>query len=141
MPIANAQQVRINATPERVWEVITAFDTFPEWNKMTPTMKGELKVGGRLKGSIGAGPLKVPFYPTLLTVEPNVELRWKGGVPGAFTADHRFIVEDLGNGVTQLRHHETFAGVLALSGPTLKTANKVHANFNAALKQRAEASN
>ncbi len=138
MTTANAEQISIDASPEKVWQVITDFQSFPEWNPMTPSMKGELSQGAKLKGMLGLGPLKVPFFPKLLTVEPTAELRWKGGVPGAFVADHRFIVEPNPDGGSILRHHEEFSGVFALKGPTVKTANRVHAQFNRACKQRAE---
>jgi hypothetical protein len=105
---------------------------------MTPGMKGELKEGARLRGKLGLGPATVPFFPTLLTVEPNVELRWKGGVPGAFVADHRFIIERLNDETTLLRHHEVFTGAFKPVGPLKSVPDQVHAQFNSALKRRAE---
>jgi hypothetical protein len=138
MSVANTQSVEITASPERVWQVITDFAEFPAWNPMTPGMVGELKEGAKLKGKLGLGPATVPFFPTLLTVEPNVELRWKGGVPGAFIADHRFIIEQLDESTTVLRHHEVFSGLLKPVGPFQKVPDRVHASFNSALKRRAE---
>lgn len=138
MTTANKAQITIDASPATVWQVITDFEAFPQWNPMTPAMKGELALGASLKGMLGLGPLKVPFFPKLLTVDENSELRWKGGVPGAFVADHRFIVEAAPDGGSILRHHEEFSGIFALKGPTEKTANSVHAKFNAACKLRAE---
>lgn len=138
MTTANREQISIEASPEAVWGVITDFASFPEWNPMTPAMLGELAVGAKLKGKLGFGPLKVPFFPKLLTVDEASELRWKGGVPGAFVADHRFIIEAGPSGGSILRHHEEFKGLFALKEPTVKTANAVHAKFNAACKLRAE---
>ncbi|MBJ7353234.1 MAG: SRPBCC domain-containing protein [Thermoleophilaceae bacterium] len=138
MSIANTQSVEIKASPERVWQVITDFSEFPAWNPMTPGMKGELREGARLKGKLGLGPATVPFFPTLLTVEPNVELRWKGGVPGAFVADHRFIIEPVDETTTLLRHHEVFTGAFKPVGPLKAVPDRVHAGFNSALKRRAE---
>jgi hypothetical protein len=120
--------------------VITDFEEFPGWNPMTPAMKGELKEGAKLKGSLGLGPARVPFFPTLLTVEPGVELRWKGGVPGAFVADHRFIIEPIDEETTLLRHYETFTGAFKPFGPFSAVPDIVHAGFNSALKRRAESS-
>lgn len=138
MSIANTQSVEIKASPERVWQVITDFSEFPAWNPMTPGMKGELREGAKLKGKLGLGPATVPFFPTLLTVEPNVELRWKGGVPGAFIADHRFIIEPISEETTLLRHHEVFTGAFKPVGPLKAVPDRVHAGFNSALKRRAE---
>lgn len=138
MSIANTQSVKIKASPERVWQVLTDFKEFPAWNPMTPGMVGELKEGARLRGKLGLGPATVPFFPTLITVEPNVELRWKGGVPGAFIADHRFIIEPLDETTTLLRHHEVFTGAFKPVGPLKAVPDRVHAGFNSALKRRAE---
>lgn len=138
MITANAEQIKIDASPETVWNVITDFEAFPQWNPMTPAMKGDVALGAKLKGTLGLGPLTVPFFPRLLTVDAPGELRWKGGVPGAFIADHRFIIEAAPGGGSILRHHEEFSGAFAVKGPTEKTANGVHAKFNAACKQRAE---
>ena len=96
------------------------------------------KVMAKLKGKLGLGPATVPFFPTLITVEPNVELRWKGGVPGAFVADHRFIIEQLDESTTLLRHHEVFTGAFKPVGPLKAVPDRVHAGFNSALKRRAE---
>lgn len=138
MTTANKEQISIDASPETVWGVITDFKSFPEWNPMTPALKGELAVGAKLKGKLGIGSLKVPFFSKLQTIDRPNELRWKGGVPGAFVADHRIIIEAGPNGGSILRHHEEFTGVFALKGPTVKTANGVHVKFNAACKRRAE---
>lgn len=140
MSVAHSQEVRIKASPERVWQVITDFEEFPKWNPMTPAMKGELREGASLKGKLGLGPARVPFFPVLLTVEPNVELRWRGGVPGAFVADHRFIIEQIDEETTLLRHYESFTGAFKPFGPLQGVPDKVHAGFNSALKRRAESS-
>jgi len=140
MSLANRESIEIKASPERVWQVLTDFAEYPLWNPMIPSMKGEVKVGAKLKGTVGLGPAKLPFLPTLLTVEPNVELRWKGGVPGAFVADHRFIIEQVDETTTLLRHHEQFTGAFKPFGRFNAVPDKVHAGFNSALKRRAESS-
>lgn len=140
MSTANREEIRIKAEPARVWQVLTDFAAYPQWNPMTPFMRGELMEGAKLKGRLGLGPAKVPFNPTLLTVRPNSELRWKGGVPGAFIADHRFIIEQLDEQTTLLRHHETFTGAFKPFGPFGGIPDHVHAGFNSALKVRAESS-
>jgi|SRR3954452_9040984 hypothetical protein len=137
MRCANTQEVELNATPEQVWAKITDFPSFPKWNPMTPKMAGEVAEGAQLKGKVKVGPVKAPFNAKITTLRPNEELRWIGGLPGVMVADHRFIIEDLGNGKTLLRHHEQFTGI-STSGITVKVADDVHARFNAALKKQLE---
>ncbi|MGH2905703.1 MAG: SRPBCC family protein [Solirubrobacterales bacterium] len=137
MRYANKNEVELNVPPSVVWQQITDFKSFPEWNPMIPAMAGELAEGAKLKGKAQVGPLKAPFQAKLTTLRPNEELRWAGGVPGVMVADHRFIIDDLGNGRSVLRHHEEFTGVAA-TNLTVKIANDTHARFNAALKKRIE---
>jgi hypothetical protein len=138
MSVANRESIEIKASPERVWQVLTDFAEYPKWNPMTPFMRGEVRAGTKLKGRLGLGPAKLPFSPTLLTVEPQTELRWKGLVPMGFVADHRFIIEPKDAETTVLRHYEVFSGALQPRGPLLAIPHGVHADFNSALKRRAE---
>jgi hypothetical protein len=137
MRYANKEEVELDASPEQVWQKITDFKSFPEWNPMTPAMAGDVAEGSQLKGKVQMGPVKAPFNAKITTLRPNEELRWVGGVPGVMIADHRFIIDDLGNGKSVLRHHEQFTGI-SVTGITIKVANDVHARFNAALKKQLE---
>lgn len=137
MHCANQEEIVLNATPEKVWQKITDLKSFPSWNPMTPSMVGELKEGAAIKGKVQMGPAKVPFPFKITTVRPNEELRWEGGYRGLMYLDHRFIIEDNGDGTSVLRHHEEFTGIAA-NGLMVKTANGVHADFNAALEKQLE---
>jgi hypothetical protein len=137
MRYANKNEVELNVPPERVWAKLIDFKSYPEWNPMIPAMAGDLTVGAKMKGKVGIGPVKAPFNCKLTTVRPNEELRWVGGVPGVMVADHRFIIEDIGDGKSVLRHHEEFTGI-SVTGITVKVANDTHARFNAALKKQLE---
>ena len=136
--------VEIDAPPERVWDVLTDFDAYDEWNPF-------LRVVGR--PNVGARPRirltppsgrSMEFRPEVLVSEPNREFRWKGHlfVPGLFDGEHRFVLDSLDGGRrTRLTHAETFSGVLA--GPVLWVdRGDTRAGFeamNEALKRRAEA--
>ena len=83
------------------------------------------------------------FHPTVLTVQPNRELRWKGYVwtPGVFDGDHRFILESDGES-THVIQTETFSGILAgrlMRGIIDETVEAMR-EMNYALKTRVESS-
>jgi uncharacterized protein YndB with AHSA1/START domain len=42
-------EIVIDASPERVWDVLTDFATYPQWNPFIRRISGELGVGGRLE--------------------------------------------------------------------------------------------
>ena len=135
-------EIDIDAPPERVWEVLTDFASFPEWNPFLRKAEGELSVGSRLKVRMeppeGKG---MTFRPRVLVAEPNHELRWLGRllVPGLADGEHVFSLESLGNGRTHLVHREEFRGPLwaLLKGTLRRTELGFHA-MNAALKKRTE---
>ncbi|MFY9487675.1 MAG: SRPBCC domain-containing protein [Solirubrobacterales bacterium] len=136
-----SNEVEIDATPQQLWAILADFDSYPEWNPLSPRMKGKLKAGKTLRGTLSLGPkIKLPFFPKMAVVEPNSTFRWVGGVPGVLIADHSFIIEPLPSGRSLFRHREEFTGLVpsASKGLTTRLANQIHWRFNAAIKQRAE---
>lgn len=73
-------EILVNATPERVWQVITDFDALPERSpelvKMIPVGKGGPRVG---KFYIGINRRKAVIWPTRNRIamwEPNKAMAW-----------------------------------------------------------------
>lgn len=135
--------IDIDATPERVWEVLTDFEDYGAWNPFA-RITGQPNVGARphvrLTPPNGRG---MSFRPRVTAVDPNREFRWRGHlfVPGLFDGDHRFELEPLDGGAgTHFVHSEAFTGVLA--GLLFRfVGDDTEAGFvamNEALKRRAE---
>ena len=109
-------EIEIEASPERVWEVLTDLATFPEWNPFVRRVSGELKAGEKIKVHIQpSGARGMTFRPTVLKTEPNRELRWLGHllIPGLFDGEHIFAIEPLGDDRVRFVQRETFNGFLA----------------------------
>ena len=88
MNITNS--ITINATPEKVWSILTHFTSYVEWNPFITSIAGELKVGNTLQVTIAPQNAKaMKFKPTLLVVNHHKELRWKGKLlfKGLFDGD------------------------------------------------------
>ena len=136
----------INATPERVWQLLTAFDQYPQWNPFIRSIKGDLKPDAKLEVSIKPPESRpMTFRPRLLKVEANRELRWLGRVllPGLFDGEHIFTIEPLAANQVRFRQCETFTGMLV---PLLwrsldKNTRRGFQEMNAALKRLAETTN
>ena len=47
-------EIVIDASPERVWDVLTDFASYPQWNPFIRRISGELEVGGTPRSSPGA---------------------------------------------------------------------------------------
>ncbi|RJP34066.1 MAG: SRPBCC domain-containing protein [Actinobacteria bacterium] len=135
--------IEIAAPAQRVWDVLTDFASYPQWNPMIRRASGELRVGARLKvryqprGSRG-----YTFRPKLLAVEPGRELRWLGWprFPGIFDFEHYWIMEDKPDGRVALRHGTIISGLLAakVAEAMERASKKPFEEMNRAHKQRAE---
>jgi hypothetical protein len=78
-------QIEISASAERIWQVLTDFAAYPQWNPFIRKVEGEIKAGVRLEVFIQpSGRRGMSFRPAVLTAEPDREFRWLGHlwVPG-----------------------------------------------------------
>lgn len=108
--------VDIDANPGHVWEVLTDFARYPDWNPYIRELTGEIRVGATL--ALRTQPAKgrpVNFKARVTAVTEGIELRWAGGlpVPGLFGGDHGFALSPH-NGGTRVIQDERFSGLLVL---------------------------
>lgn len=103
-------QIIINSTPEKVWQILTDFDKYPDWNPFILSLHGEVKPGKQIKINLP----DMSFQPTILKFEKNKELRWIGKLlfKGIFDGEHSFEIEDNENGTITFKHEEIFNGIL-----------------------------
>jgi hypothetical protein len=135
------KEIEIRATPAHVWQVLTDLPAHSLWNPFIISISGSLEVGRTISVRIQP-PNKRPmsFKPTLLAVEPERELRWKGKVlvPGLFDGEHYFRLAPTGPG-TRFTQGEKFSGLLVpLMGSALGPTEEGFTAMNNCLKKRAE---
>lgn len=125
-----------------VWAVLVDIDRWAEWNPFAKA-RGRLAVGERIEVEISPpGKRPMTFRPTVVKLEPGMELRWLGhlGFPGVFDGEHGFRVAPEDGGRCRFEQFETFRGMLA--GPILWLAGDATRRgfeaMNRALKARAE---
>ncbi|MGA4727309.1 SRPBCC family protein [Micromonospora taraxaci] len=137
--------IDIAASPQAVWEVLTDFAAYPDWNPFMRRIEGVPRVGSKLVVHLSPpGGRGMTFKPTVLAANPGQELRWLGklGVGGLFDGEHSFVLTANADGTTHLVHGERFSGLLvALLKGTLKNTHAGFGAFNDALKQRVESAN
>ena len=138
-----ATEIHMDASRELVWQVLTDFARYGEWNPFIPWAEGTAREGERIRIKVQpAGKGGMVFRPRVLRCAEARELRWLGhlGVPGLFDGEHGFELEDGPDGGCRLRHTELFRGLLVplfRKGLEGETTQGFHA-MNAALKMRAE---
>jgi hypothetical protein len=106
----------INAPINKVWNKLTNFENYPQWNLFIRKIEGEQAIGKTLHVEIlPKGDKKVTiFQPTLTKFVLNSEIRWVGtlGAQWLFRGEHYFQLKDNCDGTTDLTHGEHFTGWL-----------------------------
>jgi len=135
--------IEIDAPAERVWQVVSDFGQYADWNPFIVRAAGVARVGERLDITITAPGMKpVTFRPRVLDVEPGRLVRWKGKfkLPGLFDGRHALIVDALDGGRSRFTTHEDVTGLLLPFAGRVMTASQQGFELMAqALKKRAEA--
>jgi hypothetical protein len=135
--------IEINATPDRVWRVLTDFITYPIWNPFIREVRGNAATGQKLRVFLKpSGSRGMVFKPTVLKAECNREFRWLGKLffSGLFDGEHYFRIEPIDEHQVKFVQGEIFTGILVrlfaknLDTDTLRGFNEM----NEALKKRAE---
>jgi hypothetical protein len=138
--------VDIDATPERVWQVLTDLPAYAEWNPFITKAEGAFVEGERLSMSVPPvnAFVQPELRPTVTEVVPLRRLRlWSRldrlAIPGLFHVELTMTITDHDGGV-RLWQQDRFGGLLApllirsLNRHRLKAFN----DMNAALKRRVE---
>jgi hypothetical protein len=136
-------EIEINASAERVWQLLTDFDSYPQWNPFIRSAEGKPEPNSKLSIFVQpSGARGMKFNPTVLKAEPQRELRWLGSllIRGLFDGEHIFIIEPLAENRVRFVQHEKFSGLLVpLFWRSLDTDTRRGFNeMNVALKERAE---
>jgi hypothetical protein len=136
-------EIHIEAPPETVWQVLTDFRQYPDWNPFMPHAEGDIREGATIEVRIEPpGGRGMTFRPTLRRVEPNRELRWLGRLllPKLFDGEHIFELHPAEEG-TRFIQRENFGGLLVplLWGTLEGATRRGFEAMNQALKERAEA--
>lgn len=130
--------IKIHATPEKVWEVLTLFKDYPKWNPFLKSVDGEFIVGQTIK--INAGGMK--FNPKVLVFDKLKEIRWIGKlfIKGLFDGEHIFQIIDNNDGSVLFKQEEKFSGILVgLFSKKLDTDTKLgFQKMNESLKIKSE---
>ena len=120
--------IEIDAPAERVWQVLTDFRRYPEWNPFMPSVAGEPVRRAELDVLVRPdGARAVRLRPRIVTFRPPKELRWTARLPGLFAGEQRFVVEALDAARSRLIHEKRFRGLLVpflrrkLDGPVKRS--------------------
>jgi hypothetical protein len=135
-PVRTTAEIDVDAPPQVVWEVVTRFENWPNWNSDVKWMSfpGPLAPGTEFRWKAGPGTI----VSTLDRIEPPRYISWRGRTL-TIDAYHEWWLEPRDDG-THVRTEEAFYGLLArlLRGPLQKTLDKSFEDALQRLKGEAE---
>jgi len=123
----------------QVWDVLTDFPRYGEWNPFITSIEGDLRPGARLRATFQLpGRKPQTFTPTITTFDPGHEIGWLGRLwlPGLVDAAHTLEVVPSGSGSVFVNREE-FRGLLVPAlGGLVRDTRSAFAAMNEALVQR-----
>jgi hypothetical protein len=136
-------EIMVAAAPERVWQVLTEFTAYADWNPFLSWVSGEARPGLSLRAvavpSRGPG---LAFSALVTAATPARELTWTGKFLflWLFHGHHYFLIEERPDGASLVRHGDVLGGILV---PIIGWAMAAwmlpgFGRMNQALKTRAE---
>jgi uncharacterized protein YndB with AHSA1/START domain len=135
----NEITVDIDATPERVWDVMIDVEKWPEWTQSMSSVKrldpGELREGSRVRIK---QPKLAPTTMTITHIERDKCFTWRTRAPGLeVTATHTIIPQGKGSRVVLSLYFDGLVG--GIIGRATRSLNERYIAFEAAgLKKRSE---
>ena len=132
-------ETEIHAPPEAVWETLTDFAAYHEWNPIFTSATGDLREGGTV--DVGIDATRRPHLSMTMTITDVVRprrLQWVGafGGPFVFRGTHTFDLQALGDDRTLFVNREAFSGILV---PILtRGLQREYEAMNRALADRVE---
>lgn len=135
-PVVGRSEIEIAASPEAVWEVLTAFERWPSWNRevKSMSMQGPVSRGTVFRWKAGPGTITS----TIQQVERPRLIAWTGKTLG-IDAIHFWYLEPRGD-ATLVRTEESYEGLISrvLRGFLQKTLDRALADGLRALKAEVE---
>ncbi len=110
-------EIAIDASADEVWEVLTDFEAYPEWNPYVLALEGEATPGSVVKVTISQEnwPQPITLEETIVSSEPPAFFHWHGSVltEGLLETDHSFHIEPRSSKQVRFVQREEFRGPIA----------------------------
>ncbi len=108
-------QITIHAPAQKIWQVLTDFKKYNEWNPFITSITGNVAVNNIISAKLQPPASKgMTVKPRVLIFSANKEFKWRGQLlmPGVFTGEHKFEIIDNHNGSCTFIQSENFTGIL-----------------------------
>ena len=129
----------INASPERIWEILTDAPGYPRWDPGVDRIEGTIAPGYSIKAFTKRDPTRA-FPAKVSDVVPGRQMTWSGGMPlGLFRGVRTFTLTPQADGTIEFTLREAYSGpLLPLFARSIPDLTKTFEEFAAGLKAFAE---
>ena len=107
-------EIQLSAPIDKVWQVITDFDHWTDWNPTVKAASGNASVGSKLSITIdGKGSRDASYQPIVLESNAPKSFRWRATMMASFVFknDRIFDLKEKDGG-TELIHTEEYSGLM-----------------------------
>lgn len=107
-------KIVINSTPQAVWDILTHFKNYPQWNPILRKIVGDLSIGNKLEIHLTTvGGKSRIYHPKITKIVPNQELRWTGKflISQIFSGERIFLIEQVSHDKINFINKEIFSGI------------------------------
>ncbi|MCB1180053.1 MAG: SRPBCC domain-containing protein [Leptospiraceae bacterium] len=138
-------EIIINAPKKIIWDILTDFPSYPEWNPFLIQVIGEASPGSPVFFIAKSGFIFIPILANILEFENGSKFSWGGpGIEwakGLISAEHFFKIEEISERECIFHNNETMDGIIADTiWPLIQNTELSYVEMNYALKKRAEIS-
>ena len=128
----------INATPDRVWSILTDAHEYPNWNPGVERVEGTIKPGEMIKVRVKVNPGRA--FPVKVTeFTPGQRMVWSGGMPLGLFKGVRTFTLTAEAGATRFQMREEYTGpLLPMIWKSIPDLGPSFEQFGTGLKARAE---
>nr|WP_295111952.1 SRPBCC domain-containing protein [uncultured Caulobacter sp.] len=143
MKRAVEHRIGIQAPAEVVWDVVSDFATWNEWNPLYRRAEGQMKIGTALtlEQHLPGEPAKV-IAPIVQDWVPYEQLHWRSTRMGGFVTAIRYLeIENMGEASSTFSNGELFMGLLLrfVSRDERRKLKAAFTEMGEAVRDRAEA--
>ena len=131
----------INASPQKVWEVLTDGEKFPTWDSGIERFEGKIAPGATVKLYVKVNPGRA--FPLKVTeLSANRRMVFSGGMPlGLFKGVRTYTLEPDASGGTSFHMREEYTGpLLGMIWKSIPDLGPSFQQFAVGLKKQAETS-
>jgi len=143
MKRAVEHRIGVQAPAEIVWELVSDFSTWQDWNPLYRKAEGQLKIGTNLtlEQHLADEPPTV-ITPVVQDWVPYEQLHWRSTRMGGFVTAIRYLeIENMGPGNSTFSNGELFMGLLLrfVSRDERRKLKAAFTEMGEAVRDRAEA--